>query len=98
MAKVSITAAARIAIGTVGTVLAANSLSVFVTIIALAGAIVAGVVLPAVWSAKPGRRAAALAVLQEILRTTRRFEPSPPVSQEKRSSMTSAPSERAASH
>jgi len=31
-----------------------------------------GVVLPAVWSTKPGRRGAALSVLREILKTTGR--------------------------
>lgn len=44
----------------------------------LIAAIVAGVVLPAVWSTRPARRAAALAVLRELLRTLRpgtRYEP-----------------------
>jgi hypothetical protein len=35
-------------------------------------AIFVGVVLPAVWSAKPERRAAALATLKELLLTVRR--------------------------
>jgi hypothetical protein len=42
-----------------------------VTVIAIAAVIVTGVVLPAVWSAKPARRAAARAVLELLLRLAR---------------------------
>jgi hypothetical protein len=72
MANVSIMAAAKAAAGVAGSILAVHFLPVFAAITILASTVAAGVMLPAVWSANPERRTAALAVLQEILRTTRR--------------------------
>lgn len=63
------------AIGTAATLAAtlpAHSLVVLGSGVAvLALLIYAGIALPAVWSAKPGRREAAAAVLREILRLGR---------------------------
>lgn len=78
MAQVRITAAAKTTAGTIGSIVAVHYLPALLIVAILVGAVIAGVVLPAVWSAKPARRAAALAVLQEILRTIRRIGPQPP--------------------
>ena len=59
--------AARIGAATLGGILLSSRLPLLGAALALIAAIFLGVVLPAVWSAKPDRRAAALATLKEIL-------------------------------
>lgn len=83
MARVSITAAATTVASVTGSIAATHFVPVFVITAVLIGIVLAGVVLPAVWSVKPARRAAALAVLRELLRTANHNEP-PSVSASKR--------------
>lgn len=74
MAQTSVPAAVKTAAATISTSLAVEYRPVLIVIAVILGAIVTGVVLPAVWSAKPARRAAALAVLQQILNIIRHSE------------------------
>lgn len=67
--------AATTGAATAGGMLLAAHLPLLGVISALIAAIFFGVILPAVWSTKPERRAAALATLKELLATARRSRP-----------------------
>lgn len=68
MTSVSVTAAAaKTCVAAVGAILLAHHSFLLATMSMLIAAIYIGVVLPCVWSAKPERRAAALATLNAIL-------------------------------
>jgi len=78
--------AARAGTATIVGVLVANHLPLLTAILGLIAAIFLAVVLPAVWSAKPARRAAALATLKVLLAIVKR--PAPDAERERGSSST----------
>lgn len=78
--------AAQAGTATIGGVLLANHLPLLAAVFGLIAAIFMGVALPAVWSAKPARRAAALATLKVLLAIVKR--PAPDVESERRSNRT----------
>ena len=73
--------AARAGTAMIGGVLLANHLPLLAAVSGLIAAIFLGVVLPAVWSARPARRAAALATLKVLLAIVKR--PAPDVESER---------------
>ncbi len=63
--------ATKAGIATTGVILLANHLPLLGVITALGAGVFFGIALPAVWSANPARRSAALAVLKEVLASLR---------------------------